>query len=84
MTGLFEALAAYAASAMMAMSPVTGSCEGRVVSLCDGSGTVHSVMIWDDEGSFPESQGGTKACHACLAEKRKARPGEPEDDRDEV
>ena len=70
MTTPFEACAALAAAMMMAASPVTGSCEGRTVTLCSGDGAYHTIMIWDEEAPLPGPELG-KACHACTFDKKR-------------
>tara|TARA_R110000782_G_scaffold167129_3_gene259083 strand:- start:3724 stop:3963 length:240 start_codon:yes stop_codon:yes gene_type:complete len=70
MTTPFEIGTALAAAMMMAASPVTGPCEGRVVTLCSGDGSYHKIMIWDREAPLPGPEVG-KACHACAFDKKR-------------
>lgn len=70
--------AALAAAMMMALSPVTGPCEGRALLLCDGSGVSHRVLVWDEEAPMPGPQNAGKACHACTFDKRKPKPDNSE------
>jgi len=70
MTGLAEGLPALGAALMMAASPVTGPCEGRMVQLCTGSGEVRHMLIWDEEAPSREPA-ANKACHACTPEQRR-------------
>lgn len=80
----FDGATALASSVMLAISPITGACEGRVLSLCSGTGEVHKVLVWDDDsGQLPPRQPGPgKACHACLPDKRKAKDGHTADGQD--
>ncbi len=74
MTTLADGLPALGAAIMMAASPITGPCEGRTVQLCNGSGEVHHMLIWDEEGPLSGTGSGNsagKACHACTLEKRR-------------
>lgn len=81
-----DGLTALAAAAMMAASPITGECRARTISLCTGDGLVHTVLIWDQDGSpQPRPTGSAnKACHACLPDKRKAKSDIPDPDKDEI
>lgn len=72
MTGTFEAGMALLAATMMAVSPVTGGREGRVIQLCHPDGLIRKMLIWDEEAPQPVPT-GDKACHACVMEKRKQR-----------
>ena len=64
----FDGATALASAVMLALSPITGACEGRVLSLCSGTGEVHKVLVWDDDsGQLPPRQPGpgkaaTPAC----------------------
>ena len=50
----FDGATALASAVMLALSPITGACEGRVLSLCSGTGEVHKVLVWDDDsGQMP-------------------------------
>lgn len=67
-----DGAAAFAAAMMMAASPVTGTCEGRTVTLCTGSGETHEMLVWDDEAPL-SGPGISKACHACMTDRRKSK-----------
>lgn len=77
-----ETCAAFAAAAMLAISPITGDCQARTLSLCTGDGAVHTLLVWDQDTApqprQPASPG--KACHACVLDKRKMRDSELGDD----
>lgn len=75
MTTLADGLPALVAAIMLAASPVTGPCEGRMVQLCTGGDQVRHMLIWDENEPWPGSSGSGagKACHACTMEKRRDR-----------
>ena len=81
MTRSIDGAIASGAAMMMALAPVTGSCEGRVMLLCGGDNTVHRILVWNrEEQPVPQpSHNALKACHACLADKRKGQPDAGED-----
>ncbi|MEZ5654702.1 MAG: hypothetical protein R3E04_02255 [Sphingobium sp.] len=67
-----EGVAAFGAALMMAVSPITGPCEGRTVQLCSASGETRHILLWDeDDAPLPQSGDG-KACHACMTDRKKA------------
>lgn len=70
MTGALEAFMASSAAMMMAITPVTGECEGRVLLMCHPDGRTQKILVWDGEAPLPETSNG-KACHACTFEKKK-------------
>lgn len=76
MTSPVDGAAAFAAAMMMAVSPVTGACEGRTVTLCTGSGETNEMLVWDDEAPLSGSGIG-KACHACMPDRRKSKYNRP-------
>lgn len=71
-----ESMTACTAAFMLALSPITGSCEGRTLLLCSGDNERQIIFVWDDEGPLPprSHKGASKACHACMFDKRKAKP----------
>jgi len=72
MTVPLEGATALTAALMMAVSPITGPCEARTVLLCSSTGETHHMLLWDeDDAPLPQS-GASKACHACMTERRKA------------
>lgn len=77
-----EGLAAFAAAAMMAVSPITGDCQARTLSLCTGDRVVHTLVVWDQDGSTqPRSPTpSNKGCHACVLDKRKSKANEEGED----
>lgn len=78
-----EGVMALGAATMLAASPITGDCEARIISLCNGDGEVHNMLVWDQDTSPAQPRQpspSSKACHACMLDKRKARPGEQADD----
>ena len=74
MTGPAETVLVLSATAMMAISPVSGSGEGRVLQLCHPDGSARKILVWDDEAPL-SGPNASKACHACVIEKRKPRRG---------
>lgn len=80
MTLSVDGAAALGAAAMMALAPVTGICEGRVLLLCGGDNAVHRILVWDREEPLPQpARDAFKACHACPADKRKGQPDSGEE-----
>lgn len=84
MVASVESITACTAAFMLALSPVIGSCEGRTLLLCNGDNGRHIIFVWDDEGPLPPQprKEASKACHACMFDKRKAKleRGEEADD----
>ena len=73
-----EGAPALTAALMLAVSPVTGDCTARVMTLCTGDGESRTMLVWD-EGSTPtrpQNPSSGKACHVCLPNKRKAQSGQ--------
>ncbi|MCB2014348.1 MAG: hypothetical protein R3E11_10595 [Sphingobium sp.] len=70
MTGPLDAAMALGAAMMLATSPVTGECEGRVMLLCHPDGSARKILVWDREAPLPEPS-ASKACHACTFEKKR-------------
>ncbi len=75
MVASFDSLSALCASVMLAASPITGNCEARSISLCTGDGEVHRMLVWDQDTTPQPRQPApsSKACHACVLDKRKAQ-----------
>ena len=72
MTGPLDAAMALGAAMMLAASPVTSECEGRVMLLCHPDGSARKILVWDEEAPLP-GPSASKACHACTMEKRQSR-----------
>jgi len=70
MIAALESLMATTAAMMMAITPITGECEGRVLLMCHPDGRTQKILVWDDQAPLPEANSG-KACHACTFEKKK-------------
>jgi len=76
MSGAIERLAAIGAAAMLALSPVTGIQGQTPASIC---GQMTQNSAWGGKSDPPRQPfHAVKACHACVPEKRKPRPGCPD------
>lgn len=71
-----ERLGAIGAAAMLALNPVTAVQGREASSIC---GQIPRNIGWGGKGNAPgQPFHAVKACHACLPEKRKLRPGRPD------